>query len=387
MILIRYGEIALKTKRIRINWERMLVSNIKNMLKQNNIEFDKIIFLPTRGRIFLYAPLTSKISSVLKKVSGITSFSEVVEGTDSVESITELSIQLADKILDKNDTFAVRVKRSGSHNYSSTDIAKIVGGEILKNFKNRNISVDLSNPKKIIYIEIRDRKSYIFNEKIKGMGGLPIGVQGKIVSLISGGIDSPVAAWIMMKRGCYIRPIYFDNHPYLPKDNVNKVINVLKIIRTYDPRNEFYLYVIPHGANLKYFWDNAPSKYICLLCKRMMYRVSEAIARRIKAKALVTGENLGQVASQTLDNLKILDNTIDLPVFRPLLGFDKSEIIEIAKKIGTFQQTITYSASCKAVPDNPTIKGNLDEIIEIESSLDIDNLINNSIKNMKKILI
>jgi len=209
MILIRYGEIALKTKRIRINWERMLVSNIKNMLKQNNIEFDKIIFLPTRGRIFLYAPLTSKISSVLKKVSGITSFSEVVEGTDSVESITELSIQLADKILDKNDTFAVRVKRSGSHNYSSTDIAKIVGGEILKNFKNRNISVDLSNPKKIIYIEIRDRKSYIFNEKIKGMGGLPIGVQGKIVSLISGGIDSPVAAWIMMKRGCYIRPIYF----------------------------------------------------------------------------------------------------------------------------------------------------------------------------------
>ncbi|MHA1694399.1 MAG: tRNA uracil 4-sulfurtransferase ThiI [Candidatus Helarchaeota archaeon] len=387
MILIRYGEIALKSPRIRLEWEKQLIRNIKSILELNNISYKNIKFLPTRGRIFLDIKLTSNICSLLKKVSGIISFSEVLEASNEINSISKVTLKLADQILENGDTFALKVRRTGTHNYSSIDIARIVGKNVLTTFSDRNISVNLSSPKRTIYIEIRDKNSYIFHNKISGMGGLPIGTQGKVIALISGGIDSPVAAWMMMKRGCYIRPIYFDNYPYLSKKNIDKVINLIKKLRTFDPRKKFYFYIIPHGPNLELFLKNAPKNYTCLLCKRMLYRIAEVITKKEKAKAIVTGENLGQVASQTIDNLYILNDSIKIPVFRPLIGLDKEEIIDIAKKIGTFKISTEFIDSCTAVPKFPITKGDINKVIKFESDINIDNLVKNAINNMKKVYI
>ncbi|MHA1271197.1 MAG: tRNA uracil 4-sulfurtransferase ThiI [Candidatus Helarchaeota archaeon] len=387
MILIRYGEIALKTKGIRLDWENKLKNNIKNTLDLNNINYEKIEFLPTRGRFFLFTKLTKDVSDILKRISGISSFSEVIETNDDIEIITQTVLNFANQILKNEDSFALKVRRTGSHNYTSIDIARHVGENILNAFPEKKLSVNLSNPDKIIYIEIRDKHTYIFDKIIRGMGGLPVGTQGRIISLISGGIDSPVAAWMMIKRGCFIRPVYFNNAPYLSEMTVNRVKSIIKKIRSYDPRKEFYFYIVSHGPNLQHFIDNAPRTYTCLLCKRMMYRISEVIAKKEHAKGLVTGENLGQVASQTLDNINVLDKTIDLPVFRPLIGLDKEDIIQMAKKIGTYQLSIKNMESCKAVPPTPMIRGNIKKILEIEEKLNINHLINEAIKTMEKVVV
>jgi thiamine biosynthesis protein ThiI len=386
-ILIRYGEIALKSPKTRITWEKLLINNIKNVLELNEIPYKKIDYLPTRGRIYLFAELTDKLDNILKKITGIKSFSKTIEGTDKIDSIAKITVNLAEKVIKENDSFALKVRRTGEHNYSSMDIAKEMGTRILKELEERHISVNLSNPDKIIYIEIRNNKSYIFSEIRQGLGGLPIGAQGKIISLFSGGIDSPVATWMIMRRGCIVIPIYFHNYPYVSEKTREKVYDLIKIIRQYDSRKNYYFYILPHGDTLKYFIEKVPSRYICILCKRMMYRIAAEIARSEKARALVTGENLGQVASQTLDNLNILDSTIQIPVFRPLIGYDKEETVELAKKIGTFSTTILTSDTCKAVPEHPIIKGSLNKILEIESKLDIDKLVHNAIKNSKKVKI
>ena len=385
MILIRYGEIALKSSGIRKLWERLLVRNIKNMLEINGIKYDSVKYIPMQGRIYLDVSSSDKVKSILSKIFGIKSFSEVIESTDDLNEISSKVLELASIILNEGDTFAIRVIRKGNHNYTSIEAAKKIGGKVLKSFSNKGIKVDLKSPKKVIYIEIRDNKSYIFTEKIQGLGGLPTGTQGRIISLLSGGIDSPVATWMMMKRGCFIRCVYFDNYPYLPKEMRNKIHKLIYKLREYDPRKNYYYYIVPHGENLKYFIDNIPSKYICLFCKRTMYRVAYELAKKEKALGLVTGENLGQVASQTLDNLLILDNTINLPVFRPLIGLDKEDIINLAKKLGTYKLSISGSVQCQAVPKNPSIKGNLNEIIEIESKIDINSIIKNSVDNAEKI--
>lgn len=386
-ILIRYGEIALKSPKTRINWEKLLINNIKNVLELNQIPYKQIDYIPTRGRIYLYAELTEKLDNILKKIMGIKSYSETIEGTDRIDSISKITLNLAVKVINENDSFALKVRRTGEHDYSSMDVAKEMGSRIMEELEERNISVDLSNPDKIIYIEIRNNKSHIFSEIRQGLGGLPIGSQGKIVSLFSGGIDSPVATWMIMRRGAIVIPIYFHNFPYISEKTREKVYDLIKIIRQYDSRKNYYFYVVAHGDTLKYFIEKAPSRYICILCKRMMYRIAAKIAENENARAVVTGENLGQVASQTLDNLNILDNTIQIPVFRPLIGYDKEETVEIAKKIGTFSTTIRTSDTCKAVPEHPIIKGSLNKIHEIESKLDIDHLVNDAIKNSEKVKI
>ena len=386
-ILIRYGEIALKSPKTRINWEKLLINNIKNVLELNEIPYKKIDYLPTRGRIYLFAELTKKLDNILKKIMGIKSYSETIEGTDSIQSIEKITLRLAEKIINKNDSFALKVRRTGEHEYSSMDIAKKMGSRILEYLEERNLSVDLSNPDKVIYIEIRNNKSHIFSEKRHGLGGLPIGSQGKIVSLFSSGIDSPVATWMMMRRGCIVIPIYFHNYPYISDITREKVFELINVIRQYDSRKNYYFYIVSYGDILKYFIEEAPSRYTCVLCKRMMYRIAAKIAENENAKAIVTGENLGQVASQTLDNLEILDNTVNFPVFRPLIGYDKEETTELAKQIGTFKINITISDNCKAVPDHPIIKGILSNVIEIESKLNIELLVKNALKKSERVKI
>jgi thiamine biosynthesis protein ThiI len=233
--------------------------------------------------------------------------------------------------------------------------------------------VDLDRPDLELHVEIREGDCYLFTEVIQGTGGLPLGVEGSLVALVSGGIDSPVAAWMMMKRGCRIIPIYVALESFLDDDARARAEKVVEVLRVYQP--DIRLQVIPDSflacAKKELArWDL--EKYTCLICKRRMYRIAGAVAREKGAKGIVTGESLGQVASQTLDNLFVLNDAVDLPVYRPLIGLDKEEIIRIAREIGTFGSSTVQVKGCQAVPKKPSTSAVLEKIREIEVSLDCD---------------
>ncbi|MFX1293466.1 MAG: tRNA uracil 4-sulfurtransferase ThiI [Promethearchaeota archaeon] len=384
-LIIRYGEIGLKSKQVRRKFENILVNRIREMLRKKNIPYEHIKLLPTRGRIFLHTPDLAGAVKELKKCFGIVSFSPAFKVSSNRNSIRDAALKLAEFNLKINDTFAIRTKRVGQHLFSSQDVSAEAGAFILKNLLERKISVDLSNPKHIINIEIRDKDTFLFNQTIYGVAGLPFGSQGKLISLISGGIDSPVASWLMMKRGCNIIPLFYDLSPYINEFAYNRLVLVLQKLFEYSPYKQITIYLVPHGIFLKQIKEIIPPKLNCIFCKRIMYQVAEKLAERLKTKAIVTGENLGQVASQTLDNLYVLNQATRLPVFRPLIGFDKSEIIKLSKTLNLYSSSIIKVPSCLAVPKYPETHSTLEQILEIEKENKFNKLINDEFQKIKEI--
>ncbi len=367
-VLVRYGELSLKSEPVRRFMENVLIENMKWMLKRKKIPHKGIS--RERGRIFIDSDFPRKVCEVLSNVFGIVSTSPVLESASEIEEILRLSMRVAEMLIGPNESFAVRARRTGTHNFTSIDIEKKVGAAILNMTSGLNTKVNLTQPDKYIFIEIREKKTYVYHEVFSGPGGLPYGSEGNIVSLFSGGIDSPVATWLMMKRGCKIIPIYFDNSPYTDQSTLNRAVSVIKIIREYATHKKFYMYIIPHGKTLEKIINYEPRKLTCILCKRIFYQVATAIAEKEGAKGIVTGESLGQVASQTLDNLMVLNEATNLPVFRPLIGLDKLEIEEIAKKIGTYELSSTDATGCGAVPKKPATTANLEEVRPVKEVMD-----------------
>ncbi|MHA1132552.1 MAG: tRNA sulfurtransferase [Candidatus Helarchaeota archaeon] len=240
-----------------------------------------------------------------------------------------------------------------------------VGAYLLENINDRNISVNLSNPDHTFFIEIRDKEAFLFKEVIHGVSGLPYGSQGKLISLFSGGIDSPIASWLMMKRGCDIIPLFCDLTPYNTEAAYSRAVKVLQKLSEYSPLKKLLLFRAPHGFILEQLKGVIHPKNTCLMCKRIMYRIAERLATQLNAKGIVTGENLGQVASQTLDNLFILNQSVRIPVFRPLIGFDKIEVITLSKY--------------------PETHGSLDEILALEKDVAIESLIDKAFQNIQSI--
>jgi thiamine biosynthesis protein ThiI len=366
-VLVRYGELSLKSTPVRSFMENILIRNIKWRLNRKKIPYKSIT--RERGRIFLDSDFPRKVCETLSNVFGIVSISPVLETSTDIEEIVHLSEKVAERIIGPNETFAVRARRVGSHKFTSIDVERIVGEAILTKTSNLNTKVNLKQPDKYIFIEVREKKAYVYHEIFKGPGGLPYGSEGKIVSLFSGGIDSPVATWLMMKRGCRVIPIYFDNSPYTDQSTLNRAISVIKILREYATHDRFYMYVVSHGKTLKKIINQAPGNLTCILCKRTLYRVATAIAEREGAKGIVTGESLGQVASQTLDNLMTLNESTNLPVYRPLIGLNKLEIEEIAKKIGTYEASSINVTSCGATPKKPATKSKLEKVRSAEEAI------------------
>ncbi|MDI3502957.1 MAG: tRNA uracil 4-sulfurtransferase, partial [Archaeoglobi archaeon] len=249
-----------------------------------------------------------------------------------------------------------------------SDVARELGAELLRRIPDS--SVNLEEPDVEIFIEIRDDKCYIYDEIIPGIGGLPRGVSGKLVSLFSGGIDSPVAAFLMMKRGCEIIPLYIKNG-FSGDESLKRAKEVAEILRSYQPDFELLVSDVSERFRklLKYASERGVERYACVLCKRLMYREAERIARECGALGIVTGESIGQVASQTLDNLLVISSATSLPVYRPLIGMDKIEIERIAREIGTFELSSRSTEPCRAVPKKPATKSRIDRIIEIERAL------------------
>lgn len=384
-ILIRYGEISLKGRN-RSSFENTLINNIKKSIK--NIFPYKVI--KTYGRLYINDVLPSdeeNIISRLTKIPGIVSISAVKKTNINLDDIKELSLKVIQEAIKNNKTFRVVTKRANkSFPLPSPEVSAEVGGYIWTNY-NGELKVDLHNPDLVLYIEIREKYAYIYSEKIFGIGGLPVGSGGKGLLLLSGGIDSPVAGWLGMKRGVVIDCIHFYSFPFTGEKSKEKVIELCKILKNYS--GEINLIIAYFTDIQKAISLNCPERYHITIMRRMMLRLAERFARKRYCKVLFTGENLAQVASQTVESLNVINAVTNIPVLRPLITMDKNEIIAFARKIGTYETSILpYDDCCTVfVPKNPVIKPTIFDAEDYEKDLNINSLLEKAINKSEIITI
>jgi thiamine biosynthesis protein ThiI len=373
---------GIKSEWTRRVYEKLLLKNMKKALKHYNIAYNEIV--RKRGRIYIKTQKAQETASKLTRIFGISSVSPAIETTSDMDRIVQTSVGLAEVAIKNESSFAVRCHRVGEHPYSSMDICREVGKQVLTTLKDRNLLVKLKNPQFTINIEVREDKAYIFSETMPSPGGFPLGSQAKVVCLLSGGIDSAVACWLVMKRGCPIIPVYFDNAPYTDEKTTAKALDVARKLFEWSIGFPRKIYTVPNGKNLETFVREGPRKLTCILCKRMMYRIAEHIAEIEKAEGIVTGEAIGEQASQTIDNLRVLDDAaVKYPIHRPLLGFDKTETEALAKKIGTFEISTRRAKGCSAAPSKPSTKAKLEIVKKAEEKLDIEHMVEESVKAAK----
>ncbi len=383
LILLKYGEIALKGLNKPL-FERKLMDNIKSRL-------DKIgKFSVRRAQSTVYVePLENadmnEAVEALKQVFGIVNICPVMKCEKDIESIAEAVKTCVADSRTTEKTFKVEAKREDkSFPLNSPQICMEIGGKVLEAF--HDIKVDVHQPDMVVNIEIR-QEAYVYTKKERGAGGMPIGTNGKATILLSGGIDSPVAGYMIAKRGVEIEAVHFHSHPYTSDRAKEKVIDLAKLMSAYC--GKIRLHVVPFTKIQLEIIEKCPENYLTVIMRRIMMRIAEKISYRENSAALITGESIGQVASQTMESLVCTDNAVAQPVFRPLIGMDKEEIVTISKKIGTYETSILpYEDCCTIfVPKHPKTKPQLDEIIEAEKALiNIDELISEAI-NEEEILI
>ncbi len=378
-ILVRYDELALKSKRVRTRYEQILVKNIKAMLNADGSPYSGIS--REAGRVFIHSGDAKAVKSAAK-VFGVVSASAVFTCEPDLESAARLSAEVAAGILKEGESFAIRSRRAGNHDFTSRDVAVACGDAVFDSVK--NVRVDLDSPDVEIFVEMRQDKAYVFTESVKGVGGLPMGTQGKMVALISGGIDSPVAAWLMMKRGCEIVPLYLNNEPFSDETTRERAMQCIDVLQKWSPQKKFTVYEAPHGENLLAFLENCDNRLNCVLCRRMMYRIAGEVLKLEDAHGIITGSSLGQVASQTSQNMLAEMYGMEYPIYHPLIGLDKLEITDIARKIGTFEPSTKPATCCMAVPEYPSTAAKPDEVIKAEKLIDVPELVGSMKKNLKR---
>ena len=381
IILIKDGELSLKGLN-RCNFEDKMISNIKRRLKSlGEIKITKAqstIYIEPLSEGFDFEEALNR----MKLVFGVAAFSRACVCEKSMDDILlKAPMYLADT-LNKIKTFKVEAKRSDkSFPLKSPDICREVGAEILKNFS--HLSVDVHNPDEIITVEVRDYFAYIRAGQIHGAGGLPIGTSGRAEVLISGGIDSPVAAWTMAKRGLILNAIHFASPPYTSPRAEQKVKTLLSKVAKYS--GTIKLAIVPFTEIQEEIGKCCPEDYFTLIMRRMMMRISQRVAESDGCSALITGESLGQVASQTLPAIASTDGVCSMPVLRPLIGMDKEEIINISKHIDAFETSILPYEDCCTVftPKHPHTRPKAGQCETAEAKLDIEKLIENAISGIE----
>lgn len=379
LIIIKYGELT--TKKDNINF---FITTLKDNIKSSLVDFETEIKYD-KGRMFIYAN-DNEIERVIEKVKKTFGIHEINIGyeldNNDIENIKSSLIEL---IKDKDiSSFKVETKRSDkSYPMTSMEISKVLGGVVLKNKENAH--VDVHNPNLIINIEVRFASFYIYFDKIKGIGGYPVGVAGKGLLMLSGGIDSPVAGYLALKRGVRIEAVYFESPPHTSEAAKNKVITLAKKLAEYSG------YVKLHVVNFTEIQEsilrNCPREYLVTIMRRQMYRIAEKLANRNNCKIIINGESIGQVASQTLTSMSVINNVTKMPVIRPVACLDKLDIIEISKNIETYETSILpYEDCCTIfVPDHPVINPDLNTAIEAEEKFDYETLIKNAVVNSEVI--
>jgi thiamine biosynthesis protein ThiI len=321
-----------------------------------------------------------KLMEKLPRVFGISSFSPVAMCEKEMGSIQQLAQTIMDRYKDREITFKVEVHRSDkSFPYQTYDIQKAVGGYLLKN--NPNLSVNVKNPDVELRVEIRKEAAYLMSEVIHGAGGMPVGSNGKSLLLLSGGIDSPVAGYLMMKRGVRIDAIHFFSPPYTSEQSLQKVKDLANELTKFG--SSIHLHVIPFTELQVLIKDTVPAEMLMTTTRRMMMKIADRVREEIGALGLVTGESLGQVASQTLESLTAINAVTNTPILRPLISFDKLEIIDIAQQIGTYEISIKPYEDCCTVftPANPKTRPKLERVTHFESQVDFEEYIERAVKN------
>ena len=379
VILVKYGEIHLKGNN-RNFFERLLIKNIETAILPYNAKVRKI-----QGRYIVYdfnEIDTACVSEAVSNVFGVTSVSVAVEIETNIDKIKEICKNLD---LGNAKTFKVETRRADKKfSINSTEFSASIGGIILS--KNR-IKVDVHNPDIVVKIDIRENGyTYISSKEIKAVGGMPVGSAGKGMLLLSGGIDSPVAGYQIAKRGLSLDAIHFFSYPYTSELAKEKVITLAKKLTKYC--GNINLYLVPFTEVQESIHKNCKADYMITLMRRIMMRIAERIALKNNCGAIVTGENLGQVASQTMQSLTSTNLAVkNLPIFRPLIAYDKVEIMDIARKIDTYNTSILPYEDCCTVflPKNPIIKPKIENVVKQEEFLDIETLVNNAIEKTTKL--
>lgn len=390
VILLRYGEIYLKGKN-RGFFENTLIRNIQSAAKKIDVNA-KIKKASGRYLLENFEPENlNRLIEILSKIFGLVSLSVAVE----IENNAEVIKRTVKKMV-KNDefnlemakSFKIDVKRADKKfPIQSNDFERELGGIVLDVYP--DLKVDLTNPESIIFVDIRENgKTFIFSKKVKCVGGIPVGTSGKALIMLSGGIDSPVAAYMMAKRGLKLSAIHFHSYPYTSEQAKQKVIHLAEILTQYTGNMD--LYCVSFTKIQEEIHKNCKEDYIITIMRRVMMRICKKLAERYGFQAVVTGENLAQVASQTVESLTSTESVLkELPVFRPVIGFDKQEIIEIAQRIGTFNTSIQPYEDCCTVflPKSPVIKPRISNVEREEQKIDIELLIEQAIENVELIKI
>lgn len=381
LYLISYSEIGLKGEN-RWFFEDTLVKRIKEALK----DFEDVNISKTHGRIYLKVKAPKEeVLKRLRKVFGINTTAVAFESDLDLEKIKETVIQALMGADLNGKTFKIESRRANkAFPLSSIELNRILGEHVLKNFQ--GLKVDVHNPQVVVHIEIRE-KAYVYCEKIPGPGGLPVGTSGKALLLLSGGIDSPVAGYLMMKRGATLEAVYFHSFPFTSDRAKEKVIKLCKVLAEYG--GQIVLHVVNFTEVIKELAEKCPNDYLTIMMRRMMVRVAEQIAKKVGAKVLVTGESLGQVASQTMESIVAVDEAASMPILRPLIGFDKVEIIDLSKKIGTYEISIEPYADCCTifVPKKPETKPKLHKVKQFEENLNLEKLVEHALAETEVIKI
>ena len=378
VFLVHYGEIGLKGKN-RSYFENRLVQNIGRSLRGMGCADVYRIY----GRILVTLHPDSDITAIrekLCKVMGIAHFALACVSEQNIEAIQTAALSwIQDKVF---ETLKVETKRANkSFPMTSPEISAAVGGYLIEHTGAR---ANMRNPDLTCQIEIVENSAYIRVEKIQGIGGLPVGVSGKVLVMLSGGIDSPVAAWRMMRRGAKVIYVHFYSYPYTDKASLEKVKTLAQLLAVWNFRTTIYL--VPFADIQREIVTKTPAPYRVILYRRYMARIAQRLAKVVKADALVTGESLGQVASQTLGNLRAIEDAVEMPILRPLIGDDKEEIIRLAQRIKTFEiSTLPHDDCCSLfVPDHPATNASIESVRAAEMNLEPDALIEQALKKHRK---
>lgn len=384
IFIVRCGELALKGMN-KPYFERMLADRIRRNLK--NIE--GVSVKRKDGLIFIRSEKNTDPDTIIKettKVFGVDSVSKAIEAQPELNAIGEAAAGYMMELIEKRGvkTFKVAAKRADkTFPVKSPEIGRIIGAKILIGCK--VLKVDVHQPDVLLHVDVRSDRAYIYEGKINGFGGLPLGTNGKGLVLLSGGIDSPVAAWMMAKRGMLIEAVHFHSYPYTSPRARQKVEELASILASYC--GGFKMHVINLLPIQEQIVANCPEEETTILVRRFMMRIAEKIAQKRSCMMLITGENLGQVASQTAEALVVTDASVTRPVMRPLIAMDKTEIMDKAREIGTYEKSIEPYEDCCTVflPKHPTTKPKLERILESESRLDCEALIQAAVESAETV--
>ena len=375
LIMIKYGELTTK-KANRKFFVDTLTHNVERVLKKYDVTIK-------RDRVRMYIECSDKdlnnVLDGLNKVFGLHGIVIADKVNNNIDEIKEMALK---KIKEMNvKTFKVETKRADkSFPIHSMDFNHQIGGLILKN---TDLSVDVHNSDVTLHIEIRAEGTFIYTNEIRGIGGYPVGIQGKGLLMLSGGIDSPVAGYLALKRGVDLECLYFESPPHTSQEAKNKVIALANTINEYS--GHIKVNVVPFTKIQEAIYKNVPDSYIITIMRRMMYRIAERICQKHKLKVIINGESIGQVASQTLTSMIVINNVTNMPVIRPVACMDKLEIIDIAKKINTYETSILPYEDCCTIflPKHPVINPDLKKAIEYENSFDYQSLIEEAVENIE----